>query len=368
MAKVARSEERKLRELASQKAKKLTPMERKQLIKQTKEKRKAAASSSIAKTTQASKRGGKKKASDDKADGDKEPQGDTDSDDEAVDEILLKGTDSWKEELKQEGLPWKDLKRKSEKFDIRDPYWSDRFIKLAFHYLDSAAAEDTEDVPYLPDRTLTLAPTMGPKVLALAKQKEPLDFNNVVVPSTPLRSRRREVKQVEQAATPDKRLAEVTEGLGMYNTLANFLEERQLWNAELESTEDVEDPKAVNTTGVLIVPDEATQNTLADIDNVLDNLKLQREDLQKARATFGVPDDADKFHVPGMRTSRTATYWQILAADAMCDAFGDEHVAGLLLADDVGLGKTWASITFLLKVSGNSPCGRHPQGSFFMLT
>jgi hypothetical protein len=132
----------------------------------------------------------------------------------------------------------------------------------------------------------------------------------------------------------------------------------------LDGVDFGEDNKPVNTTSSLIMPDETVQNDLAQIDKALDNQKLQREDIAKAKKAFGIADDADKLNVPGMRISKAATDWQLVAADAMYDAFKDDDLIGMLIADDVGLGKTWSCMTFLLKVR---PCGRYPQGFFFML-
>jgi SNF2 family DNA or RNA helicase len=328
----ARAEERKLRQLAKETSKKLTPMQKKELVKKAKATRKAAAVSALAKKTRQFRN-----------------PVDTDEEDELMDSLLLKGSDAWKEEFKQGGLAWQELYRTSESFNIEDPYWSNMFIKKAFEILESYSEQATEDVPYEPDRNLTLAPTMGPQV---AKTQQVFDPNNLVLPSTPYRNRRKDREETDANSTPLKRLHELTEGAGMYNTLASFLEERNLWNAELNSTDQDEEARAVNTTAAVIVPDETAQIALAEVDKALDNTKLQREDLAKAKATFGIPDDADKLNVPGMRTSIAATHWQLLAADAMVDAFNDDRITGLLLADDVGLGKTWSCISFLLKVRG----------------
>ncbi|KUL90693.1 hypothetical protein ZTR_00025 [Talaromyces verruculosus] len=328
--KAARAEERKLLNAAKEASKNLTPMQKKELVKKAKATRKAAAVSSLAREIRNFRK----------------PE-DGDEEDELMDSLLLKGSDAWKEEFKQGGLAWKELNRTSETFDIDEPYWSDLFVKKALDSLESYAEQATEEVPYVPDRNLTLAPTMGPKV---AKLHQVFDPNNLVLPSTPHHTRRKDREETEANQTPVKRLHELTEGAGMYNTLASFLEERNFWNAELNSTDQEADAKAVNTTAALIVPDETAQVALAEVDKALDNIKLQREDLAKAKATFGIPDDADKLNVPGMRPSKAATHWQLLAADAMVDAFKDERITGILLSDDVGLGKTWSCISFMLKI------------------
>lgn len=51
-----------------------------------------------------------------------------------------------------------------------------------------------------------------------------------------------------------------------------------------------------------------------------------------------------------MRASCAATTWQLLSADALHDLFLNKELAGGLLADDVGLRKTWTAVTFALKV------------------
>jgi hypothetical protein len=307
------------------------------LIKKGKAKRKAKAKSAIT----------------DKAENFVEPDDKT-IESAAIAELLLNGSDAWKEEFKETSLAWQELKRTSDTFDLKDPYWANLFLKRALDALDESASSQAEtDVPYQPDRTSTLAPTMGTQLLKLQGLEEGLDPNNLVI-STPRKTRHQEIQETEARATPVKRLDEITEGgSGMYNTMATFLEERQFWNAELNAADQVEDGKPVNMTAALIVPDETTQGNLAEIDRALDNTKLQREDVAKAKKTFNIPQSSDILNVKGMRISKAPTLWQLLAADAMHDAFNDEEINGMLLADDVGLGKTWSCMTFLLKVGGN---------------
>lgn len=271
----------------------------------------------------------------------------------AINRLLVGTTHEWKEEFKQPTFAWKELKRRSEKFDIEDPFWADHFLKDAIEQVETQGLRDDEDVPYSPDRELTLMPTMGPQMMTFSLDlREALDPNTAVQPETPRKTRRDIIRETQANATPMKRLEEVTdEGMGMYNSLAYFLQERNVWNAELDASNfDEGSSRPVNTTAALIQPDETLLNDLAQIDKALDNLKLQREDVGKAKKTFGIEEDADILNIPGMRISKAPTEWQLVAADAMYDAMKDETLKGMLIADDVGLGKTWSCMTFLLKV------------------
>lgn len=326
----------------------MTPVEKQSVLKKAKAQRKRRAKSSIAK----------------KVHDFIESAAKTD-DAQRVHDLLVNANDEWREEFKQTNLAWKELQRTSYEFDINDKYWADLFLKKALDELDAAVPDNEEDVPYHPDRSLTLIPTMGPQVLGLSSD-QPFDASTLLQPQTPRKSRGDVTSENQANATPVKRLEEVTdEGAGMYNSLAVFLDERKLWNAELKAADFEGNNKPINTAAALIEPDEKMLEDLSEVDKALDNLKLQREDLTKAKKTFGIPLDSDKLNVPGMRISKAATDWQLLAADAMFDAYIDPRLIGMLIADDVGLGKTWSCMAFLLKVR---PCGSYPQGFCFANT
>lgn len=332
---------------AKDKLTKMSPMEKQEMAKKAKADRKSMAKSSIVK----------------EAPNSTELEDKTD-DAQQIENLLLVASDQWKEELRQTSLAWKELKRTANDFDLKDPYWADLFLKKALDELDGVVPDDDVEVPYTPDRSLTLAPTMGPQVLGISLE-EPLDPKTLLLPQTPQKSHRDLFLGTRANATPVKRLNEVTDdGAGMYNNLATFLDERKLWNAELKAADFNGDNKPVNTAAVLIEPNEKMLEDLAQVDKALDNQKLQREDLAKAKKTFHIDENADKFNVSGMKISKAPTDWQLLAANAMYDTYKDPKLTGMLIADDVGLGKTWVTMTFLLKVR---PRGRYPQGFFSML-
>lgn len=102
----------------------------------------------------------------------------------------------------------------------------------------------------------------------------------------------------------------------------------------------------------------ASQESIQPLDAHFDNIDFQRENLDEAIRNFGTTQETDgtRFQIPGMRSNIRIRDWQLLGANAVLDAYKNPSLGGHLNADDFGLGKTWTTLTFLLKVSHVPVC------------
>ena len=86
----------------------------------------------------------------------------------------------------------------------------------------------------------------------------------------------------------------------------------------------------------------------------MDNVKFQREDLQAACELLSIPWDGDNtiFRTNNMSLSTKMEFWQPVAVKAIADFVNQETAFGeRVLADMMGIGKTWVVICYLMLVS-----------------
>ena len=82
----------------------------------------------------------------------------------------------------------------------------------------------------------------------------------------------------------------------------------------------------------------------------LDNPSFQREDLEDACKVLSIPWEGEQtiFRTPHMSLSTRLEFWQLVAVKALIDFTAQEPVlGGCILADMMGLRKTWMIICFL---------------------
>ena len=85
----------------------------------------------------------------------------------------------------------------------------------------------------------------------------------------------------------------------------------------------------------------------------LDNPRFQRDDLEDACKVLSIPWEGELtiFRTPYMSLSTQLEFWQPVAVKAIIDFTVQEPaLGGCILADMMGLGKTWVTICFLLWV------------------
>ncbi|KAM5480548.1 hypothetical protein McanMca71_002413 [Microsporum canis] len=116
-----------------------------------------------------------------------------------------------------------------------------------------------------------------------------------------------------------------------------------MWSKELEAV-DLEDGH--DRVSFLIEPNQEELRTFTEQQKWLDNTLFQREDYIESCNALGI--SSSKPRVVGMRRSVLLKVWQPLAIQALLEFETKAYLRGAILADGVGLGKTWEAIGFFL--------------------
>ena len=98
---------------------------------------------------------------------------------------------------------------------------------------------------------------------------------------------------------------------------------------------------------------EEAAEDFQDQQRYFDNTDYQREDLRESCELLGIPWAGKQtvYRMDGMSLSQTLKFWQPPAIKALIEWGFADWTRGCILADDVGLGKTWTVICYLLYVS-----------------
>lgn len=291
-----------------------------------------------------------------------------DSEGEDVEVPVVDPTPEWQNEF-DEPDQWIPLRRSSDKFDITDPFWSNHFISVALKTMDRILEQDTaEDVAYPAtqenheDDVPTIEKTFESvealfEHIASEDQQAKEDLHEVPSPSkietaateSGLSDISKQLAATDESCVED--LIDSTDRTAIFNGLSSFLQEAKIWQTEIENmtfTDDAEQAPIKPST--IIQATDSTAEILQGVDNLADNPELQRDNIDGAVSALGIECSGDIYKMPGMRINRRVFKWQVLAAHAAYEAWKDKKLIGHLNADDVGLGKTWSTLTFLLKV------------------
>lgn len=89
----------------------------------------------------------------------------------------------------------------------------------------------------------------------------------------------------------------------------------------------------------------------------LSALEYQRDNIQESCVALGIkysgPDTINR--IKGMPLSQKLMIWQVVGINALLEFYRDSSIRGFILGDQVGLGKTWMLIGFLMTVSATNP-------------
>lgn len=118
------------------------------------------------------------------------------------------------------------------------------------------------------------------------------------------------------------------------------------WQRELESSN-----------AATIAPSAESVSRYNEQQEYFDNLNYQRENHEEACRNLGI-QNPQRPRLPEMRISIHLKFWQPVAANALLEFEDNVHLKGCILADVVGLGKTWITITYLLAVSSSAELPR----------
>ena len=85
----------------------------------------------------------------------------------------------------------------------------------------------------------------------------------------------------------------------------------------------------------------------------LDSESFQRDDVEDSCFLLGIPwyEEETIYRIQGMALSQQMRHWQVPAVKALYDFSQNPNIKGCILADVMGLGKTWVVVVYLLWVS-----------------
>jgi len=145
------------------------------------------------------------------------------------------------------------------------------------------------------------------------------------------------------------------------NEMANA--ETALWHAQMRAwlkvIEETVSKDSIKEETIGLVPfDDEAMTKFDSQQKWFDNTLYQRQDIPEACVMLEIPWNGEKtvYRMSGMTLSKALQYWQPPAIKALIDFLQKRLMKGCILADVVGLGKTWVVICFLLHVSLFSLC------------
>lgn len=105
----------------------------------------------------------------------------------------------------------------------------------------------------------------------------------------------------------------------------------------------------IKTQSTIIQPTKKTLDRFEAQQKLFDNIDYQRDNLEEACDLLGIANKGC-LRQPGMLISQELKFWQPPAIARLLEIEDDYHLKGAILADAVGLGKTWTTTGFLLHV------------------
>lgn len=99
-----------------------------------------------------------------------------------------------------------------------------------------------------------------------------------------------------------------------------------------------------------IIPTKENVRKVRRVQKWLDNQNYQRENHEEACGALGIKDPVSP-RLSSMVRSAVFKFWQPVAINAIRHFDEETSLRGVILADSVGLGKTWETIGFILYVS-----------------
>jgi len=220
----------------------------------------------------------------------------------------------WRQELI---TPMERLKltKKSENMNLDEPWWQYEFISRALEAVAPVTADDESETN--------------------------------TTPTKPSPSKRKG-KKSDQKPTRFETLAGTAEKTSVYDSINYLNADTIVWNEELKAS-DLPN-RGANDPAPLIKVTSDSLKAFDDQQSWFDKIKYQREDHLKACEILNI-ENPDVPKLPGMRLSTAFHFWQPVAIKALMEFSKNALLRGAILADVVGLGKTWTSIGYLMAVS-----------------
>ena len=159
--------------------------------------------------------------------------------------------------------------------------------------------------------------------------------------------------------------SKVRESIGKTLDPAHMMrEESQIWFASLGAS--------VTKDAIEFKPfDEKAAANHDRMERYLDNVLYQRDNLEASCQRLGIDyqgRDQTRYHIKGMAFTQQFQYWQPVAINWLLELQANPNVRGGIIADYMGIGKTYEAIGFLVAVGTSFViCGSLPASTVYYM-
>ncbi|GES66029.1 putative DNA repair helicase rad5,16 [Aspergillus terreus] len=150
----------------------------------------------------------------------------------------------------------------------------------------------------------------------------------------------------EKALTPFKLLMATAQTYSIYQPTGQEIDTLTLAHYTAETIADAH-AEAPNSRLTLTQPTAESIAIAQEHQSWLDNLDLQRENYDEACKALGI-QNPDIPKLPAMRINTALRFWQPVAIYALAQFRENPLLSGCILADMVGLGKTWMVTAYIM--------------------
>ncbi|PWY66464.1 putative DNA repair helicase rad5,16, partial [Aspergillus heteromorphus CBS 117.55] len=200
------------------------------------------------------------------------------------------------------------LKRQSETFDLKDPFWAYARIEAALQLSGPQTIAQAEEM------------------VATAESAESVETDDVS--DTTPRKPKRVKKAVDMRKMLDNRVFESS----AYQTAENLQ-----WS--FDTSTDAND--------LLIQPTLEDYERISMHEKWLDAQEYQFDNHEEACRNLGIVDKANP-RIKGMQRGQELKFWQPVCINRVAEIMRLDLLRGAIIADVVGVGKTWEAVAFLL--------------------
>lgn len=224
--------------------------------------------------------------------------------------------DAWRKELIDPDPPLV-LVRMTETLDLTDPWWQYHVIEKALSLVEHAEQATEEEIQAVED---------------------PFDENTV------------EPQNEEDATEED------LTSVGCIYSSRRYLHAESAQEAIVQmAAVGAQDGEEFAKVTSRIIPTEASVAAFDKQQGWFNNREYQRENHLEACRLLGI-ENPDVPKLKGMRAGIKLYFWQPVAMNGLLEMARDKLLRGALLADAVGLGKTWITVGFLMAVCNLNRC------------
>ena len=225
---------------------------------------------------------------------------------------------SWEEEILTPKEK-REITKISETLNMKEPWWQVRFINVALLRAKQPAEDSELNLPHIPTQKKTDTDILLNAIVAAGEN--PDEIGTLARTQIPFGS--------------------------VYTRLDELSHNSIVWDENLAATclDNIPTPDRPE----LIAPTQLAVDAFNQHQQWFDSHKYQREDHDAACSQLGIANPTVP-KIPGMRRNVSLRFWQPVAIKAIQDMARNPLLKGCVLADAVGLGKTWTTAGYLLTV------------------